>query len=69
MKQNNSLYINLYRSVVSEFHNLTIDQISHLVWSMVKVKHNDKAIIMAVYKKLYQIMNDKEKIILYKESE
>jgi hypothetical protein len=58
MKQNNSLYLALYRSVVSEFHNLTADQMAVLLWSMVKVKQNDKTTLLAIYKKLYKIIQD-----------
>ena len=66
MKQDNLLYQNLYRSIAGEFHQLTIDQISDVIWSMVRVKHNDKALIMAVYKKLHQVVNQDDKILLYK---
>jgi hypothetical protein len=66
MKQDNLLYQNLYRSIAGEFHHLTIDQISDVIWSMVRVKHNDKALIMAVYKKLHQVVNQEDKILLYK---
>ena len=66
MKQDNSLYQNLYHSIVGEFHHLTIDQMSDVIWSMVRVKHNDKALIMAVYKKLHEVVNRDDKILLFK---
>lgn len=53
MKQDNQLYLSLYKSIVAEFHHLTIDQMSDAIWSMIRVKHSDKAVVMAIYKKLH----------------
>lgn len=58
MKQDNALYITLYKSIVADFHHMTLDQMSDMVWSMVRVKHSDKAVIMAVYKKLNEVVSN-----------
>ncbi len=56
MKQNNALYFTLYKNILSQFHQLTLDQISILLWTMIKVKQSDKTTVLAVYKKLYHIL-------------
>lgn len=56
MKQNNSLFLTLYRSAIADFHKLSLEQMSVLIWSMVKTKQTDKSTTLAVYKKLYAII-------------
>lgn len=53
MKQNNSLFLTLYRSAIADFNKLSLEQMSILIWSMVKTKQTDKSTTLAIYKKLY----------------
>jgi len=66
MKQNNALYLTLYRDVVAELHKLSTEQIAILLWTMIKVQQNDKNVLIAMYKKLHKIIQENEKIKLYK---
>lgn len=67
MKQNNQLFLTLYKSIIADFHKLTIGQMAVLLWSMVKGQQNDKTVVLAIYKKLYKILENGEKIKLHKE--
>jgi hypothetical protein len=66
MKQNNGLYLTLYKSIISEFHNLDMNSISILLWSMIRVKQNDKNVVLAIYKKLNNVLIINQPIILCK---
>jgi hypothetical protein len=65
MRQNNSLYLTLFRDISARFHELNIDQMSILLWTMIKTEQNDKNIILTIYKKLYKILEEEEPIRLY----
>jgi hypothetical protein len=69
MKQNNALFLTLYRDIIADFHKLNLNQISILIWTMVKVKESDKNVFMAIYKKLYKVLEDNQSILLTKTEE
>ena len=63
VRQNNSLYIALYKDVLANFQHLDLNQLAILIWSMVKVQQHDKATVLAIYKRFYEVLQNESKSI------